>query len=124
MVLSPRPRTSGRSTPTSGPALAPIALAAFGEPADVAALIRLGRLEHLHRDGAPAVLVELRRPEVRLIPEEQRRELVEASPPGLPLVSRVRRLIVAVLDAQLFKHLMVGLGGGSARSLLAAVADE
>src|SRR5579871_2674870 len=57
-----------------------------------------------------------------LIAEQQRCELIETPPPGLPLVRRVRRHVEGVLDAHLFQRLVIRLGGGGV--LLAAVADE
>src|SRR4051794_20134917 len=57
-------------------------------------------------------LAILRGPGARLILEQQRRELVEAPPPALPLVGRVRGFVVGVLDAQLFQRLVVRLGCG------------
>src|SRR5512138_1942423 len=57
-----------------------------------------------------------------LSPEQQRREFMQAAPPGLPLVSGIWRLVKGAVDADLFERRHVGFAGGTV--FTAAVADE
>src|SRR6476659_8602082 len=62
------------------------------------------------------------RAKISLFPEHQRRELMETTPPGLPLVGRVWRLVIDAVDTRLLKrgHLFLAFRA----TLAAAVADE
>src|SRR5208283_6247980 len=57
-----------------------------------------------------------------LVLEEQRCEFMQAAPPGLPLVSRLRRHVEDAVDASLFERLGVRLGVASEASAPAASA--
>ena len=68
-----------------------------------------------------------------MVLEQQRRELMQAAPPGLPLVSRVGRHIEVTVYAGGFERFGIGLGVAAeasaaasaiATQFTAAVADE
>src|SRR3954452_21952463 len=102
IVNAPIPdSTSGRSAPAKSP----------GQrvSADPPGRVVFDLLEIATTDAVAA--------RVASIAEQQRRELVQAAPPGLPLVRRVRRHVVGALDAQLLQRVVVGLGGGGAAGL-------